>query len=140
MTGRGHDGRRSGRGAGAGVERRIIMGLLAVVLASGCGREQRSINVTGSASLIRGNGAAESVRLEGRVYDVEMPADAFADAWAVVSREAAPYPAMMLTVGSAWDVVAERTDLVAGLILAVPTPLRAGAVYAIDHTFPPPIS
>jgi hypothetical protein len=113
--------------------------LLAAValLATGCGREERTLSVMGSATVAREGLAGETVRLEGRISDTQLGPE-FSDAWAAVTRGATPYPALMLTVTDAWDGAADRSDLVMGLVLAVPTPLRPGAVYPIGGAFAPP--
>ncbi|HEX6306979.1 MAG TPA: hypothetical protein VFZ69_02260 [Longimicrobiales bacterium] len=102
-----------------------------------CSKEQLTIDVRGDFTIGRETGETAALLMEGRLYDEQTDRQSFNDAWAVVTRGAAPYEAIALTLTSVSDS-GDPVPLLAGLVIAIPTPLRTGASYTIGAAFPPP--
>jgi hypothetical protein len=113
--------------------------LLVLLAAAGCTREERTITAHSRAVTVDRPGAApDVVVMEGRIWDTAMAPDAFDAAWGVVTRRAAPYDAFMITLERVREGIPGESDLLVGLVLAVPLPLVAGVQYPIGHAFAPP--
>lgn len=109
----------------------------ATLLAACGGREERSLNAYGTLTLERGT-AQVDVLMQGRIHDVHFPQGQFDDAWAAVTRGAAPWDALMITAINTVLEPRGETDLTVALILAAPLPLVRGASYDIGAAFAPP--
>lgn len=103
-----------------------------------CSKEQLTIDVRGDFTIDRETGETAALLMEGRLYDEHVDRQSFNDAWAVVTRGAAPYEAIALTLTSVGSGDGDPVPLLAGLVIAIPTPLRSGASHAIGSAFPPP--
>lgn len=108
--------------------------------AAGCAEEQLTINVRGDFTIVREDGSTEPLLMEGRLYEERIGRRAFNEAWAVVTRGAAPYDALALSLSSVGSGDGDPVPLLAGLVIALPVPLRRGDEYPIGGAFPPPTS
>jgi hypothetical protein len=120
--------------------KKITMFALAALLATGCGREERTVNVRGSFQLDREAGRPDVVGLEGRAYHPRIPEESFRFTWDAVNGRsgAGSTSGVMLTLTGGSQPDAAGVAVLTGLMLAVPLPLAVGASYPVFGTFPPP--
>jgi len=111
--------------------------LLLPLLLVSCTEKQRTINARGEFTITRATGTAH-LELDGRLYDNAINRAGLDQAWSVITRGTSPYDALAITLTTVGTGDGDPVPLLAGLVLAVPTPLRSGARYPIGYAFPPP--
>jgi hypothetical protein len=117
-----------------------LFALAALLLAPGCGREERTVNVRGSFHVERDAGRPDVVGLEGRAYHPRISEESFRFTWDAVNGRgsAGGTVGVMLTLSGGGSADAAGVAVLTGMMLAVPLPLTAGATYPVTGTFPPP--
>ena len=110
----------------------------AALLIVGCRKEERAIVTWAELEIVRGDGPAEPVHLEGRLHEVETGADVFGRIWDAVVDGEQPFEALALTLSGGGESDADGIALLAGMVIVLPTPLRSGASWAVTSTRAPP--